>query len=94
MEAIKTVQDYLKQEDKDAWIMVDYENRNPTMVSFLGHKMLTRKIFLVIPKEGRAYLITHVIDTVFLNDEETRSIIPGKRCSTWKGKPLRDIALS
>ena len=84
MEAIKTVQDYLKQEDKDAWIMVDYENRNPTMVSFLGHKMLTRKIFLVIPKEGRAYLITHVIDTVFLNDEETRKNFDLKVYHTWK----------
>lgn len=84
MEAIKTVQNYLKQEDKDAWIMVDYENRNPTMVSFLGHKMLTRKIFLVIPKEGRAYLITHVIDTVFLNDDETKKNFDLKVYHTWK----------
>lgn len=84
MEAIKIVQNYLKQEDKDAWIMVDYENRNPTMVSFLGHKMLTRKIFLVIPKEGRAYLITHVIDTVFLNDDETKKNFDLKVYHTWK----------
>ena len=47
MNRISEVQEYLKQEHKDAWIMVDYENRNSTLVSFLGNKMLTRKIFLV-----------------------------------------------
>lgn len=84
MNAIKTVQDYLNKEEKDAWIMVDYENRNPTMVSFLGQKMLTRKIFLVIPKEGRPYLITHVIDTVFLNDEKTQKDFELKVYHTWE----------
>ena len=83
MERIKLVQDYLKSENKDAWIMVDYENRNPTMVSFLGDKMLTRKIFLVIPKEGKAYLITHSIDTVFLSDSETKSKFDLKVYHTW-----------
>lgn len=84
MDEIKIVQDYLKKEKKDAWIIVDYENRNPTLVSFLGEKMLTRKIFLVIPKEGKPYLICHLIDTVFLKDEETSTRFDLKVYHTWK----------
>jgi Xaa-Pro aminopeptidase len=84
MNRISEVQEYLKQEHKDAWIMVDYENKNPTLVSFLGNKMLTRKIFLIIPSTGKPYLITHSIDTVFLNVEEITSIFDLKVYHTWK----------
>lgn len=84
MNRIETVQEYLKVENKDAWILVDYENRNSTMVSFLDEKMLTRKIFLVIPKSGKPYLITHLIDTVFLSDEKTSSQFDLKIYKTWK----------
>lgn len=68
MDAIKTIQEYLKKNDCDAWILVDYENKNPTLVSLLGEKMLTRKILLSVPKEGKPYLICHLIDSVFLKD--------------------------
>lgn len=68
MNQIENVQNYLRKNNADSWIIVDYENKNKTLVSLLGEKMLTRKIFLVIPKEGKPYLITHVIDTVFLKD--------------------------
>lgn len=68
MNQIEIVQDYLRKNNADCWIIVDYENKNKTLVSLLGEKMLTRKIFLVIPKEGKPYLITHVIDIVFLKD--------------------------
>jgi len=54
----------------DAWIIVDYENQNPTLVKLLGSRMLTRKIFLVLPKTGKPYLIVHRIDTVYLHDLE------------------------
>ena len=84
MDKIEEVKEYLRQEKKDAWIMVDYENRNSTLVSFLGNKMLTRKIFLVIPREGRPYLITHSIDTVFLNVEDVTSRFDLKVYHTWK----------
>jgi Xaa-Pro dipeptidase len=53
-----------------AWIVVDYENRNPSVVAFLGEKMLTRKIFLVIPAEGKPYIICHNIDSVFLKSQD------------------------
>lgn len=83
MNRIDKIQNYLKEENKDAWILVDYENRNKTLVSFLGEKMLTRKIFMVFPKDGKPYLITHLIDTVFLNDEGTNSVFDLKIYKTW-----------
>lgn len=83
MDKFEIVMDYLIRQNMDAWIMVDYENHNPTMVSFLGEKMLTRKIFLVIPRIGKPYLITHSIDTVFLSDEKTREKFDLKVYHTW-----------
>lgn len=68
MTQIEIVKEYLKNQGGDAWILVDYENRNPAVVSLLGRKMLTRKIFVIIPKEAKPYVICHSIDTVFLKD--------------------------
>ncbi len=84
MNSIETVKSYLNEKNVDAWIMVDYENRNPTLVSFLGERMLTRKIFLVIPRVGKSYLITHSIDTVFLSDEDVLKNFDLKVYHTWK----------
>lgn len=70
MEQFLTIHKQLEKNNVDAWILVDYENRNKTVVSFLGNKMLTRKIILVFPKEERPYIICHSIDTVFLNSPE------------------------
>ncbi len=83
MNRIDKIQNYLKEENKDAWILVDYENRNKTLVSFLGEKMVTRKIFMVFPKDEKPYLITHLIDTVFLSDDETKSVFDLKIYKTW-----------
>lgn len=84
MNRIELVKEALKKNNADAWIMVDYENRNKTMVSFLGEKMLTRKIFLVIPKEGKPYLICHSIDTVFLKGDDISSFFDLHVYQTWK----------
>ena len=65
---IKEIQEKIKLEG-DAWIIVDYENRNPMLPSLIGKRMLTRKLFLTIPSEGKPYLIVHHIDTVYLQDD-------------------------
>ena len=65
---IKDIQKEIARLGGDAWIIVDYENKNPALVKMLGERMLTRKIFLVLPAEGKPYLITHSIDTVYLSD--------------------------
>ena len=81
MNQIEIVKEYLKNKGLDAWILLDYENHNPAIISFLGRKMLTRKIFLIVPKEGKPYLICHSIDTVFLKDNEDFDL---KVYKTWQ----------
>jgi methionine aminopeptidase len=71
MDNFTLVKTTLNKAKADAWIIVDYENRNPMLVNFLGKKMLTRKIFLVFPKETKPFIICHSIDTVFLSDKKT-----------------------
>lgn len=84
MDRFVTIQEELTKQQIDAWILVDYENRNPTMVSFLGDKMLTRKILMVFPKDAKPYLICHVIDTIFLQDPETQAHFDLKVYHTWQ----------
>ena len=81
---IQKIQKYVAEENADAWVLVDYECKNPVMNALLGPKMLTRKIFLVIPKEGKPYLIVHFIDTVYLKDEETKKHFDLKIYKTWR----------
>ena len=68
MDQLKLINDTLKSEGADAWIIVDYENKNTTLVSFLGNRMLTRKIFMVFPANRAPFIICHSIDTVFLKN--------------------------
>lgn len=81
---IELIQKYIAAEKADAWILVDYECKNPVMNALLGPKMLTRKIFMAIPAEGKPYLITHFIDTVYLKDEETAKNFDLKVYKTWR----------
>lgn len=83
MLTITDIQKEIRASGADAWIMVDYENHNPALVRFLGQRMLTRKIFLVIPAESKPYLITHAIDTVYLKDEDILSRFDLKVYKTW-----------
>lgn len=63
---IKEIQNYLAQEGADAYVLVDYENKNQPLVSLLGKAMLTRKIIAIIPKQGQLRLIVHSIDADLL----------------------------
>ncbi len=71
-------------ESASCWVLVDYENKNPIMVSMLGDLMLTRKIFMVIPKVGKPFLICHKIDTVFLNQKRITDQFSLYVYKTWK----------
>ncbi len=84
MNQYEIVTEELEKENVDAWIIVDYENRNKTLVSFLGNKMLTRKIFLIFPKKGKPYIICHSIDTVFLNEQAILEHFDLKIYHTWQ----------
>ena len=81
---LKQLQEQIAALGHDAWILVDYENRNPALVQFLGKRMLTRKIFLVIPANEKPYLITHTIDTAYLNDPAITSAFDLHIYATWQ----------
>jgi len=83
-ETLKRIQELVGQSGADAYIILDYENRNSSLVKLLGEKMLTRKIIAVIPKEGKPYLITHSIDTVYLSDEKTAENFDLRVYKTWQ----------
>jgi len=78
-----TISKELEKKQADAWIVFDYENRNPTVPSFVGNKMLTRKIVFVFERE-QAYIICHSIDTVFLNDPEVTKDFKLLVYNTWQ----------
>jgi Xaa-Pro aminopeptidase len=78
------IREALAKEGADAWVIVDYENRNKTLVEFLGNRMLTRKIFLVFPRDKKPFIICHSIDTVFLRDEENNKTFDLNVYHTWQ----------
>ena len=78
------IREALTKEGADAWVIVDYENRNKTLVEFLGNRMLTRKIFLVFPRDKKPFIICHSIDTVFLRNEEITKNFDLKVYHTWQ----------
>ena len=84
MKKNEIIHEALAKEGADAWVIVDYENRNKTLVEFLGDRMLTRKIFLVFPLNKKPFIICHSIDTVFLRDEEITSQFDLKVYHTWQ----------
>ena len=84
MKKNEIIHEALAKEGADAWVIVDYENRNKTLVEFLGNRMLTRKIFLVFPLSKKPFIICHSIDTVFLRDEEITSQFDLKVYHTWQ----------
>lgn len=82
---LRQIQKEIAKCGADGWLLVDYENHNPALVSLLGEgKMLTRKILLFIPKEGLPTLIAHVIDTVFLRDEYIQKNFHLSPYKTWQ----------
>ena len=80
---LSEIQKHIRDAGADAWILVDYENKNPAVTRLLGSRFLTRKIFVVIPATEKPYLITHSIDTVYLGDEEIQSRFDLRVYKTW-----------
>lgn len=66
---IRIIQDYLKNQNKDAWVIYDYECTNDALISLIGKRFLTRKIFMVFPAVGKPYIICHTIDIAHLGDD-------------------------
>ena len=65
-------------------MLVDYENKNPVVAKLLRHKMLTRKIVVIIPSIGKSQIVCHSIDQVFLNVEEITKDFSLNVYKTWQ----------
>lgn len=60
---IETIQNYLRQNNLDAWLIYDFRGGNPVLAQLLGaKKWTTRRVALMVPREGRAMLAVHRID--------------------------------
>ena len=81
---LQEIQKSIHEEGADAWVLVDYENRNPVVARLLLHKMLTRKIVLILPKDGKGQIICHSIDEVFLRGEEIKKNFDLHIYKTWQ----------
>ena len=83
MNRISVSQDYLKTNNIDAWIIYDYECSNDALIAFTGKKMLTRKVFMIIPKEAKPYIIAHKIDNSYLDVPSIRKDFDLINYQTW-----------
>ena len=81
---LSDIQNSISKEEADAWVLVDYENKNPVVAKLLLHKMLTRKIVVIIPSKGKSQIICHSIDQIFLNIEEITKDFSLNVYKTWQ----------
>ena len=60
----------------DGWLLYDFHGQNPTAVHVLGlgGKMLTRRFFLLLPRDGEPTLVVHAIERSQFPPE-----VPGRR---------------
>lgn len=68
---IRLAQEYMLSNVLDGWLIHDYRNRNPILSAFIGeNNMVTRPVFLWIPKTGNPSIITHHVDIGRFNQEQ------------------------
>ncbi len=68
---IRLAQEYMLFNGLDGWLIHDYRNRNPILSAFIGeNSMVTRPVFLWIPKTGNPSIITHHVDIGRFNQEQ------------------------
>src|SRR5512133_2993202 len=71
----------------DGWLLYDFHGQNPTAahVLGLGGKMLTRRFFLLLPREGEPTLVVHAIERSQFPPE-----VPGRRAVYASWTSLRE----
>lgn len=84
MNKLHELQTLLKENNESAYVIVDYENKNELVKTLLGNKMLTRKIVLIVPSEGKGKILCHFIDSVFLKDENILEFFDLCIYKTWQ----------
>lgn len=56
------IREALAEHDLDGWLLYDLHARNSAAVAILGHGDLTRRYFVLVPREGDPIAITHGIE--------------------------------
>ena len=73
---IPALQRALAEAHLDAWLLYDFHAQNPTAVGALGltGRMLTRRWFYLVPREGEPVALVHAIELGSFPPE-----VPGRR---------------
>src|SRR5437868_4075671 len=67
--ALADAQAYLRQQQLDAWLLVDFHHNNPIFWQVIGERRhTTRRAFLLIPANGSPRFLLHMIDAGRLDD--------------------------
>ena len=62
-QSLAAVQAAIRAQKLDGWLLFDFHGLNPVAIGMLGLEgMLTRRIFALIPAEGKPIAITHAIE--------------------------------
>jgi Xaa-Pro aminopeptidase len=89
---IPELQEVLRQEQLDGWLLYDFRGQNPTALEALGlaGHMLTRRWYYLVPARGEPRLLVHAIEAGSFPLE-----VPGKRATyaSWQSleAALREI---
>ena len=69
------IQKALAEEGLDGWLLYDFHGSNPIAVGFagLGGKMVTRRWYYLVPREGEPRVLAHAIEA------HTVAHLPGRR---------------
>lgn len=56
------IQQHMKENGIDAWLISDFRGSNPAMCQIIGKKFTTRRAYVYVPKIGVPVVIYHIID--------------------------------
>lgn len=63
MDWIDEAQEELRRQGIPAWLIYDFRGSNPIAARFLGLQgLITRRVFLLVPAQGRPTLLVHAIE--------------------------------
>jgi len=61
-DGVRRVQEALREQDVDGWLLYEFHHLNPIAVTLLGLGKTTRRAFVMIPREGDPVAMIHAIE--------------------------------
>jgi Xaa-Pro aminopeptidase len=62
-EGVARVQEALREQELDGWLLYEFHHLNPIPVTLLGLGKTTRRAYVLIPAEGEPVALIHAIET-------------------------------